>query len=125
MAESVLCASAAVMARVSMTASGDQLRLSRPGPCARLRAYSRSPPVTDSTPHDVQRFLQGIEKKHGLGSELVLKVRTDSGKVRRKTGTFLGFRGDEVGLRNSAWNGDKWFDLADVADAWKKGTSEG
>ncbi len=81
--------------------------------------------MTDSTPHDVQRFLQGIEKKHGLGSELVLKVRTDSGKVRRKTGTFLGFRADAVGLRNSAWNGDKWFPLADVADAWKKGTGEG
>ncbi len=77
--------------------------------------------MTDPIPHDVQRFLQGIEKKHGLGSELVLKVRTDSGKVRRKAGTFLGFKGDLVGLRNSAWNDGKWFALGAVEDAWKKG----
>ncbi len=70
---------------------------------------------------DVRRFLQGIEKKHGSGSDIVLKVRTGSGKVRNKGGAFLGLRGDEVGLSNVAWNGDKWFDLADIVDAWKKG----
>jgi hypothetical protein len=70
---------------------------------------------------DVLRFLQGIEKKHGTGSDLVLKVRTGSGKVRNKGGTFLGLRGDTVGLRNAAWNDDKWFNMVDLVDAWKKG----
>lgn len=78
--------------------------------------------MTEPTNPDVSSFLHGIEKKHGLGGELVFKVRSASGKVRRKTGTFLGFRGDQVGLRNAAWGGDKWFALADVVDAWKRGT---
>ena len=74
-----------------------------------------------SSAHETEPFLRGIEKKHGLGSELVFKVRSASGKVRKKTGTFLGFRGDRVGLRNAAWDADKWFPLSDVVDAWKVG----
>lgn len=77
--------------------------------------------MTPSGPQEVERFLRGIEKKHGSGAVLVIKARTNSGKVRNKTGTFLGFRGDQVGLRNEAWKNDKWFAISALVDAWKHG----
>lgn len=73
---------------------------------------------------DVAGFLRGLEKKHGATAEVVLKVQTAGGKVRKRGGVLLGIRGDEVGLRNPAWKGDKWFALEDVTDAWKKGLNE-
>jgi hypothetical protein len=80
--------------------------------------------MTEPSP-DVLRFLKGIDKKHGRNVELVLKYRNSKGKVRRRQGHFLGLRGDsEVGLRNEAWSGDRWFEIEGVVDAWKKG-SEG
>lgn len=76
---------------------------------------------------EITDFLRGVQKKHGLDVDLVLKVRTDSGKVRKRTGRLRGLRGDQsVGLYNEARGAETWYDLDRVLDAWKKGSrSEG
>ena len=73
-------------------------------------------------PEELLRFLRGIAKKHGSNVELVVKVETASGKVRRRTGRFLGLRDDsEVGLHNEAKGSDSWYDIDRVHDVWKRG----
>lgn len=71
---------------------------------------------------ELLRYLRGVEKKHGSKVELVVKVRTNSGKVQRRTGTYLGVHNDtEVGLRNPKKAADAWYPLDRVYDIWKKG----
>ncbi len=76
---------------------------------------------------ELLRFLRGIEKKHGSDVELVVKVRTNSGKVQRRTGAYLGVQGSsqagtsEVGLRNEKKGADTWYSLERVLDIWKRG----
>lgn len=75
------------------------------------------------TQEDLLRFLRGLEKKHGRDVEVVLKYRTNSGKVRKRMGRLIGLRGeDEVGLHNSAKGATTWYELERVDDAWKRGT---
>lgn len=69
---------------------------------------------------DVLRFLRGVEKKHGSKAELVIKYRNAKGKVRRLHGRMIGLRDDELGLRNEAWSGDRWFAIDQLVDAWKR-----
>ena len=74
---------------------------------------------------ELLRYLRGIEKKHGSGVELVVKVETKSGKVRRRTGSFLGLKGEEeVGLHNDAKGSDSWYSIDLVHDVWKKGSQQ-
>ncbi len=73
------------------------------------------------TPDELLRFLTGIEKKRGHDVELVVKVTTASGKVRRRNGRFLGVRNNtEVGIHHAARGKDTWYLLSDVLDIWKK-----
>ena len=80
------------------------------------------------TREELLKFFKGLEKKHGRdggGLELVLKVDTENGKVKRRNGHFLGLREDrEVGLRNDAKGSDAWFALERIHDAWKRGQGE-
>jgi len=71
---------------------------------------------------DLLRFLRGLEKKHGSNAELVIKHTNAANKVKRLTGRFLGLRGSDVGLRNTAWKADKWIPVERLVDAWKPGT---
>lgn len=71
---------------------------------------------------ELLRYLRGVEKKHGTGVELVVKVRTNSGKVQRRHGEYLGVHNDaEVGLRNEKKGADAWYSLERVFDIWKRG----
>ena len=78
--------------------------------------------MTHKGREELLRFLRGIAKKHGPGIELVVKVETRSGKVRRRHGRWLGLRDDaEVGLHNDAKGCDTWYPLDRVLDVWKRG----
>ena len=68
---------------------------------------------------DVLSFLRGLNKRHGTSAELVIKYRNARGKTRRLHGRMVGLSDTEVGLRNAAWSGDRWFEIDSVVDAWK------
>ncbi len=69
---------------------------------------------------DVLEFLRGVQKKHGTRVELVIKYRNNAGKTRRLTGRMIGLSEGQLGLRNPAWKSDRWFDIDQLVDAWKK-----
>jgi len=73
------------------------------------------------TPEELTRYLTGITKKHGAQVELVVKVEVEGGKVRRRTGRFLGVRDGAIGLHNPAKGRDQWLSLDRVHDIWKRG----
>ena len=79
--------------------------------------------MTRRDPDDLLRYLHGLVKKHGTDVELVVKVETRSGKVRRRKGRFLGLRGDSyMGLSVEPTGADAWYELEKVHDVWKKGS---
>lgn len=69
---------------------------------------------------EVLDFLRGVQKKHGTSLELVIKYRNNAGKVRRLTGRLVALNDDQISLRNDAWKGDRWFDIDQLVDAWKR-----
>lgn len=71
---------------------------------------------------DVISFLRGVQKKHGTSLELVIKYRNSKGKTKRLHGRLVGLSDDQVGLRNEAWSGDRWFAIDSLVDAWKRKT---
>lgn len=79
--------------------------------------------MPEKTREELLRYLRGLQKKHGVDVEVVLKVTTASGKVRRRSGRLLGLRGEaEVGLHSAEkGSGDTWYPLDCVHDCWKRG----
>jgi len=74
------------------------------------------------TPEELLRLVRGLEKKHGAGLDMVVKVKTQSGKVRRRTGRFVGLRNNlELGIVSDANGAEAWFLLSAVHDVWKRG----